>query len=200
MSRFKHGGDLSELGRLREMSELISGYCQIGAWSLEDVVAVDMEKFFIKVVVERERSSLRIEPIILSSLSPRDGCLVFSLLRAIDIPVLASGAFLISFAVPRGAVDADNEDRATPERRERRLLSEGFGEGVRRALGLRVQIFLHDGLEGCSRASSGVQHADHRKELVGNLVGKRMDIPHLVGEFAPQGVLVGNGVVGEPEG
>ena len=41
VSHFKHGGDLGELGCLRETSELIGGYCQISAWSLEDVVAVD---------------------------------------------------------------------------------------------------------------------------------------------------------------
>ena len=61
VSRFKHGGDLGELGHLRETSELVGGYCQIGAWSLEDVMAIDVEKFFIDVMVERERSSLRIE-------------------------------------------------------------------------------------------------------------------------------------------
>ena len=58
VSNFKHGSDLSELECLREMSELVGSYCQIGAWSLEDVVAVDTEKFFIEVVVKRERSSL----------------------------------------------------------------------------------------------------------------------------------------------
>ena len=61
VSRFKHGGDLGELRRLRETSDLVGGYCQIGAWSLEDVMAIDVEKFFIDVMVERERSSLRIE-------------------------------------------------------------------------------------------------------------------------------------------
>ena len=43
---------------MRETSELIGGYCQIGAWSLEDVMAVNAEKFFVEVMVERERSSL----------------------------------------------------------------------------------------------------------------------------------------------
>ena len=38
---------------MREMSELIGSYCQIGAWSLEDVVAVNVEKLFIEVVMER---------------------------------------------------------------------------------------------------------------------------------------------------
>ena len=56
--RFKHGGDLGELGRLREVSELIGGHYQIGAWSLEDVMAVNVEKFFVEVTVEREWPSL----------------------------------------------------------------------------------------------------------------------------------------------
>ena len=38
------------------------------------------------------------------------------------------------------------------------------------------------------------------RELVGDLVGERMDISHLVGEFSPQGVLVSSGDVGEPKG
>ena len=80
------------------------------------------------------------------------------------------------------------------------LLGEGFGVGLRGALGFRVWILLQDGLEGCSGTSAGVQHVDHRRELIGDLVGERMDIPHLVGEFAPQGVLVCSGGVGEPEG
>ena len=55
---FKHGGDLGELGRLWEAGELISGHCQIGAWSLEDIVAVKAEKLFIEVAVERDWPSL----------------------------------------------------------------------------------------------------------------------------------------------
>ena len=51
---FKHSGDLGELGRLWEVSELVGGHCQIGAWSLEDVVVVNMEKLFVEVAVERE--------------------------------------------------------------------------------------------------------------------------------------------------
>ena len=107
VSRFKHGGDLGELRRLRETSELVGGYCQIGAWSLEDVVAIDMEKFFVEVVVERERSSLRIEPIIPCSLGPHDGCLGFSPLRAVDVPVLPSNVLLLGFTVLRRAIDAE---------------------------------------------------------------------------------------------
>ena len=121
-------------------------------------------------------------------------------MRAVDVPVFTSGAFLIGLAVPRGAINADVEDRATPEGWERGLLGEGFGEGLCGALGFGVQIFLPDGLEGCSGASAGVQHVDRRRELISDLVGERMDIPHLVGEFAPQGVLVCSGDVGKPKG
>ena len=49
---FKHCGDLGDLWRLLEPSELISGHDQVGAWGLVDVVAVDMDEFIIEVVVE----------------------------------------------------------------------------------------------------------------------------------------------------
>ena len=135
VSRFKHGSNLGELGRLRETSELIGGYCQIGAWSLEDAVAIDAEEFFVEFTVEQERSSLRVKPIILGSLSPRDGCLIFSLLHAIDIPVVPSNA-LLGFAVPRRAIDADVEDRPTSKGWKEKLIREGLGEGLHRALRL----------------------------------------------------------------
>ena len=64
------------------------------------------------------------------------------------------------------------------------MLGEGFDKGLRGALRFGVWTSLQDGLEGCSGASAGVQHVDRRRELVGDLVGERMDIPHLVGEFA----------------
>ena len=147
VSRFKYGGDLGELERLRETSELIGGYCQIGAWSLEDVVAVDAEKFFVEVTVERERSSLRVKPIIPRSLGPCDGCLVFSPLRAVDVPVLPSNVLLLGFTVLRRAVDADIEDRTTLEGWKEKLIREGFGEGLHRALRLRARSFFRDGLE-----------------------------------------------------
>ena len=127
MSRFKHGGDLGELGRLRETSELIGGYCQIGAWSLEDIVAVNAEKFFIEVMVERERSSLRIEPIIPSSLGPRNGYLIFSPLGTVDILVLLRNA-LLGFAVPRRVIDANIED-CTPGRVEGEIDRRRFRRG-----------------------------------------------------------------------
>ena len=137
--------------------------------------------------------------IVTSGLGHRKGALVFTALRAVNVPVFMSGAFLIGFAVPRGAVDADVEDHATQERRERGLLGEGFSEGLRGALRFGVRTFLQDSLEGCSGASAGVHHVDHRRELVGDLVSERMDILHLVGKLAPQGVLVCSGGVGKPE-
>jgi len=151
VSRFKHGGDLGELGRLRETSELVGGYCQIGAWSLEDIVAIDTEKFFVEVAVERERSSLRVKPTIPSSLGPCDGYLIFSPLRTVDVSVLPSST-LLDFTIPRRAVDADVEDCTTPEGWEEKLIGEGFGEGLHRALRLRAWSFFRDGLEVRPRA------------------------------------------------
>ena len=113
--------------------------------------------------------------------------------------VLTSNTFLLDFAVPRRVVDADVEDRTTPEGWEKELLGEGFGEGLRRALRLGARILLQNGLEGCFVVLVGVQHVDRRWELVGDLVGEGMDVPHLVRELAPQGVLVVSGGVGEAE-
>ena len=152
VSHFKHGGDLGELECLRETSELIGGYCQIGAWSLEDVVAVDAEEFFVEVAVERERPSLRVKPIIPSSFGPCDGCLVLSPLRTVDVLALPSNALLLGFAVPRRAINADVEDCTAPEGWEEKLIGEGFGEGLRRTLRLRARSFFRDGLEVHPRA------------------------------------------------
>ena len=51
--RFKHSGDLGKLGRLREAGELVGGHGQIGAWRPEDVMAINAEKLFVEVAVER---------------------------------------------------------------------------------------------------------------------------------------------------
>ena len=152
--RFKHSGDLGELGHLRQASELVSGHRHIGAWSFEDVMAVNAEELFVEVAMERP--SLRVELVITSGLGHRKGTLVIAALFTVDVPVFMSDAFLISFAIPRGAVDADVEDCTTSERWERELLGEGFGEGLGGALRLGVRILLQDGLEGCSEASAGV--------------------------------------------
>ena len=83
---------------------------------------------------------------------PLQGCLVFSALRAVHVLVLTSDMFLLGFAVLRRAVNADIEDRTTPEGWKEEFLGEGFGKGLRRALRLGAWIFLRDGLEGRSRA------------------------------------------------
>ena len=96
MHRFKHCDDLGDLWHLRELGELIGGHCQIGAWSLVDVVAINMDKLVVEVVLEWP--SLRVKLL----LGHRKGDLVCSALRTVDVPVLTSGAFLLGFAVPRG--------------------------------------------------------------------------------------------------
>ena len=85
-------------------------------------MAVNTEKFFVEVTVERERSSLRVKPIIPSSLGPRDSCLIFSSLCAVDILVLPSNTLLLSFAVLGRVVDADVEDCATSEGWKEKLI------------------------------------------------------------------------------
>ena len=103
-------------------------------------MTVNMEKIFIKVAMKRP--PLRVKLVVVNGLSHREGALVFTALHAVDVPIFTSGAFLIGFAVPRRAVDADVEDRATPKRQERGLLDEGFSVGLHGALGFRVWIFL----------------------------------------------------------
>ena len=49
---FKHGSDLGDLWCLLEPGELISGHCQIGAWGLVDVVAVNADKLIVEVALE----------------------------------------------------------------------------------------------------------------------------------------------------
>ena len=156
MRRFKHGGDFGDLRCLWEPGELIGGHGQVGAWGLVDVVAVNMDEFVIEVVVELAWPSLRVK----LSLGHRKGSLVCSALRMVDVPVDAGDVVLLGFPFPRGAVVADVKDCASMKGRERRLFGGGFGDSLRRALGLRVWILLQDGLEGCSGASADVQHVD----------------------------------------
>ena len=82
-------------------------------------------------------------------------------------------------------VDADVEDCATTERRERKLFGGGLGNSLHRALGLRVWIFLQDGVEGFFATLADLQHIDSRRELIGDRVGERIDVSNLVGEFVP---------------
>ena len=59
--RFKHGGDLGDLRCLRELSELVGGHDQVGAWGLVDVVAVNTDKFIIEIALELAWPPLRVE-------------------------------------------------------------------------------------------------------------------------------------------
>ena len=52
MCNFKHYGDLGDLWRLLELSELISSHDQVGAWGLVDIVAINMDIFIIEVAAE----------------------------------------------------------------------------------------------------------------------------------------------------
>ena len=106
MRRFKYCGDLGDLWCLWEPGELVGKHGQVGTWGLVDVVAVNTDKLVVEVVFEW--SSLRVKLL----LSPRKDNLVCSALREVDVPVLTSGAFLLGFAVPRAAIDADVEDCA----------------------------------------------------------------------------------------
>ena len=112
--RFKHGSDLGDLWCLWELGELIGSHCQIGARSLVDVMTVNTDKLIVEVALEWP--SLRVK-LLLSHLK---GNLVCSMLRMVDVFILASGTFLLGFAVSRGAIDADVEDCTATERRERK--------------------------------------------------------------------------------
>lgn len=92
----------------------------------------------------------------MSSLGPRNCCLIFSALHVVDVPVLTSDTFLLGFAILRRAINTDVEDRTTLEGWEKELLGEGFSEGLRRALRLGARVFLQDGLEGCPGAPAYV--------------------------------------------
>ena len=61
----------------------------------------------------------------------------------------------------------------------------GFGDSLRRALGLRVWIFLQDGMEEFFGMLADLQHIDSRRELVDDWVSERIDVSHLVDEFVP---------------
>ena len=78
----------------------------------------------------------------MSDLSHRKGTLIIMALHAVDVPIFTGDAFLIYFAIPRRAVDADVEDCATTERRERKLFGGGLGDSLLRSLGLRFWILL----------------------------------------------------------
>ena len=61
MRSFKHCGDLGDLWRLLEPSELISGHGQVGAWGLIDIVAINTDEFIIEAVAEWAWPPLRVK-------------------------------------------------------------------------------------------------------------------------------------------
>jgi hypothetical protein len=93
---FKHGSDLGKLVHLQEAGELVGGHCQIGAWSLENIMAINAKKLFIEVALEWP--PLRVKLL----LGHHEGVLICSALCMVDISVLVSGVFLLDLAVPRG--------------------------------------------------------------------------------------------------
>ena len=56
----------------------------------------------------------------------------------VGVPVDAGDMVFLGFPFLWRAIDADVEDYASTEGRERRLFGGGFGDSLRRALGLRV--------------------------------------------------------------
>ena len=65
------------------------------------------------------------------------------------------------------------------------MFNGGFGDGLYGVLGLGAWTLLQDGVEGCPRVPTDMEHVDGRRKLVGELVDERMSVSHLVGEFAP---------------
>ena len=70
------------------------------------------------------------------------------MLRTVGISVDASYMVLISFSIPWRAIDAEIKNPTSSEGWKRRLDDGGFDDNLRRALGLRVWIFLQDGVVG----------------------------------------------------
>jgi len=97
--RFKRGGDLR---CLREPSELVDGHGQVGAWGLVDVMAINTDKFIVKVALELAWPSLRVELIVASSLGKHKGSFVCSALHTVGIPVDMGDTVLLGFPISWG--------------------------------------------------------------------------------------------------
>ena len=103
----------------------------------------------------------------------------------IGIPIDTSDVVLFGFSITWSAVDANIKNPTSIEGWKRRLDGGGFGNNLRRALGLRVWIFLQNGVEGFFGMLADLQHVDSLRELIGDRVGERIDVSNLVGEFVP---------------
>ena len=58
---FEHCNDHTDFWHLLKSGELIGGHGQVGAWGLEDVVTIDMNKFIVEVALEWAWPPLRVE-------------------------------------------------------------------------------------------------------------------------------------------
>ena len=103
----------------------------------------------------------------------------------VGISIDTSCAVLIDFPIPRRAIDADIKNPTSMEGWKRRLDDSSFDDNLLKALGLRVWIFLQDGVEGFFGMLADLEHIDSRWELVSDRVGERVDVSNLVGEFVP---------------
>ena len=65
---FEHCSNLGDFWRLFKLGKLIGGHGQVGAWGLVDVVAINMDKFIVKVALEWVWPPLRVELFVASSL------------------------------------------------------------------------------------------------------------------------------------
>ena len=74
----------------------------------------------------------------------------------LGISIDTSSVVLVGCPNPWGAVDTDIENPTSSEGWERRLNGAGFGDSLCRDLGLRVWVFLQDGLEGCFGTSANL--------------------------------------------
>ena len=107
------------------------------------------------------------------------------MLNTVGISIDTSYDVIISFSILWRAVDADIKNPTSMEGWKRRLDGGSFSDNLCRALGLRVWIFLWDGVEGFFGTLADLQHVDSRRELVGDRVGDRIDVSHLVDKSIP---------------
>jgi len=81
-------------------------------------------------------------------------------LCTVGVSVDTSYTALIGFSISRRVVDANIKNATFTEGWKRRLDGGGFGDNLREALGLRVWIFLQDGVEGFFGTLANLQHID----------------------------------------
>ena len=128
----------------------------------------------------------------------------------VGISIEALLALLIVFPIMGWLVGADMKNPSLKPWRERRKIGGSLGDRFRGALGFGARGLFQDGVERFLIKLANCHHVDHRSGLVGGEVGEWMNIAELIGgwmnstdlvsEFAPEGVLVGDGDASEPKG